>query len=597
MSSAIKHLHYAVLACLAACAANPTSTPAERRVEVDSHTLLAQIALEEERLGDATEHFLRAARASDDPELAERTARMAHRLGLTDIGLEAVERWRDTAPDDERSDWFAGIFETRAGRLDRAIADFSALIENLDDADAGAGLALVVEALSTEPDSGAGTFVMAALTDRFPGTPEGHYGLARLALRSGDFTLALEHARAATELEPEWVEAQLLYARTLLVSGRTADSLELAGRLAEDNDDLEVQLQYAELLLSAGRSDEAEAILDDILRDNPGLPEALRALAFLALTSEQLDEAEQHFNTLRGDQRYRDEAFYYLGRIAETREEYLQATRSYARVTDGTHAVEAQVRTALIMAVQLGNPDSALRHLQEFGKANARFGPDMLLAQGQLLLRTGRADEAKGLLDDAVAENPTDASLRGAHVQLFVFLAQDAMERRELDLAETWLDEGLSLYRGDTSLRYSQALLYEEQNRNRRAVGVLESLVAEQPDNAALLNALGYLLTDQFERHEEARGYIQRALAMNPDSPAIIDSMGWVLYKLGDYDGALDYLERAYRLETDPEIAAHLVDVYWALGQRERAQGLLETALEEAPDDTHLNEVAQRLGR
>lgn len=597
MGPAMKHLCTALLACLAGCAANPALTPAERRVEVDSHTLLAQIALEEERLSEATEHFLSAARASDDPELAERTARMAHRLGLTDIGLEAVERWRETAPDDERPDWFSGIFETRAGRLQRAIADFTMLIENLDDADAGAGLALVVEALSTEPDSGAGTVVMSALTDRFPGTPEGHYGLARLALRSGNFALALDNARSATELEPEWLEAQLLYARTLLVAGRTADSLALAERLAGDSDELEVQLQYAELLLSAGRSEEARARLDDILRDNPGLPEAVRALAFLALTGEQLDEAEQHFNTLRGDERYRDEAFYYLGRIAETKEEYLQATRAYSRVTDGTHAVEAQVRTALIMAVQLENPDGALRHLQEFGKANARFGPDMLLAQGQLLLQTGRADEAKRLIDDAVAANPADASLRDAHVQLYVILAQDAMDRRELELAEARLDEGLSLYPGDSALRYSQALLYEEQNRNRRAVGVLESLVAEQPDNAALLNALGYLLTDRFNRHDEARNYIQRALAMNPDSPAIIDSMGWVLYKLGDYDGALDYLERAYRLETDPEIAAHLVDVYWALGRRERARELLQAALEGAPDDRHLNDVAQRLGR
>ena len=89
-----------------------------------------------------------------------------------------------------------------------------------------------------------------------------------------------------------------------------------------------------------------------------------------------------------------------------------------------------------------------------------------------------------------------------------------------------------------------------------------------------MLNALGYLLTDQFDRHEEARGYIQKALAMNPDSPAIIDSMGWVLYKLGDYRGARDYLERAYRLEQDPEIAAHLVDVRWALGEHDQAREL-----------------------
>jgi tetratricopeptide (TPR) repeat protein len=82
---------------------------------------------------------------------------------------------------------------------------------------------------------------------------------------------------------------------------------------------------------------------------------------------------------------------------------------------------------------------------------------------------------------------------------------------------------------------------------------------------------------------------------MNPDSPAIIDSMGWVLYKLGDYGGARDYLERAYRLEQDPEIAAHLVDVRWALGDHDQALDLLRAALERNPDDRHLKELSGRL--
>jgi tetratricopeptide (TPR) repeat protein len=84
---------------------------------------------------------------------------------------------------------------------------------------------------------------------------------------------------------------------------------------------------------------------------------------------------------------------------------------------------------------------------------------------------------------------------------------------------------------------------------------------------------------------------------MEPDSPAIIDSMGWVLFKLGDYAGALDYLERAYRLFDDPEVAAHLVDTHWALGQRDAALELLNTALAEAPNDPHLQDVKQRLAQ
>ena len=70
---------------------------------------------------------------------------------------------------------------------------------------------------------------------------------------------------------------------------------------------------------------------------------------------------------------------------------------------------------------------------------------------------------------------------------------------------------------------------------------------------------------------------------MNPDSPAIIDSMGWVLYKLGDYSAARDYLERAYRLEQDPEIAAHLVDVRWQLGERDSALELLRAVARAQP--------------
>jgi Tfp pilus assembly protein PilF len=173
--------------------------------------------------------------------------------------------------------------------------------------------------------------------------------------------------------------------------------------------------------------------------------------------------------------------------------------------------------------------------------------------------------------------------------------AQSASERGALDDAEKLLNEALDRYPDNTSLRYSLALLYEDQDRNRKALDVLEALAEENPDDAAILNAYGYLLTDRFNRHKEARGYIERALALNPDNAAIIDSMGWVLYKLGDYSAAADYLERAYRLEQEAEIAAHVVDVRWQLGQRDSARELLRQSLEANPDSRHLKEVEERI--
>jgi len=598
MSRAIKGLPLVALAALAACATAPSGgrqPSADRQIAIDTHLLLGEVALERQQFEQALGEFLAAAELSEHPAFAERATRMAHQLELTEPGLRAVARWRELAPEDERPHWFSGVLETRAGRLDRATDDFARFVEALGDTPAG--LALVLEALAAEPDTDGATEIMRQLTERFPGTAAGHYGLARLAMRSGDFPLALENARAASELEPDWIDARLLYARTLLVAGRTEDSLAIAAELAEQFDAVEVQLQYAELLLSAGRGEEAEARLDEILADNPGLPEAIRALAFLALTEGRLEDAEQRFGELRGDPRYRSEAFYYLGRIAETNGDFLQATRLYARVVEGTHAVEAQLRTARIMLAELGDPEGALRHVREFGAANPRFASNMLVAEGQILVQRGEPERAMERIRDALAESPNDQTLHAAHVQLYAILAQDASERGELANAERLLQEGLRLYPGDRSLRYSLALLYQEQNRPRRSVGVLESLAKEHPDDSAILNALGYLLTDQFDRHQEARGYIQKALAMDPDNAAIIDSMGWVLFRLGEYEASLDYLERAYRLEADPEIAAHLVDVHWALGNREQALELLREMLELHPDSRHLHDVSRRIGR
>jgi tetratricopeptide (TPR) repeat protein len=233
--------------------------------------------------------------------------------------------------------------------------------------------------------------------------------------------------------------------------------------------------------------------------------------------------------------------------------------------------------------------------LRDFGAANPRFASDMLVGQAQLLLEMDRAGEALQLFDEALAATPDDPALHSAHAQLYLFQAQRLVERNALEEAEKLLDEGLKRYPDNSSLLYSLALLYEDQGRNRKALDVLEGLAEQHPDDAAILNAYGYLLTDEFDRHDEARDYIERALALNPDSAAIIDSMGWVLFKLGDYATARDYLERAYRLEAEAEIAAHLVDARWQLGERDSALELLRQSLEANPDSPHLREVNERL--
>ena len=564
-------------------------------MDLDSHLLLAEIAREREQFGEAVAHYLEAALISENPQLAELTAELAQQTDLPDIGLRAAQRWLELSAEANLAHLYMGIFRVRLGRSDQALADFGAFVAGAESVTAA--VARSIEALAEESDTEGAISLVHRLVEANPDIAEGHYGLARLALRSGDYDAVLAHSELAAQLSPDWVEARMLYARSLLLTGSGENGLALARQLAADEPRLEVRLQFAELLLSSGATEEARELLDEIMAESPGLTEAARALAFLTLSDGDLEESRERFNEIRTDPRFRDESFYYLGRIAEMQDEHLQAMRHYSRVVDGANAVDAQLRVAQLLYVDLEDPDGALRHLREFGNANPQYVTDMLLGQGEILVRLGRETEAIQLLAEELQQSPDEERLHDANVQLHLILAQDAVEEERYGEADRVLNRALNSYPGNPSVRYARALLFQERGRLRRSATALEQLVEDYPEDAGFLNALGYLLTDELGRHDEALPLLRRALAAEPDNPAIIDSMGWVLFHLGELESALDYLERAFALFPDPEVAAHIVDTHWALGNREQAMQLLTKSLEDHADSEHLLEVQQRLAQ
>ena len=585
----------AVLAAwlLGACAA--TGPAPGSQVDLDSYLLLAELSREREQPGEAVRHYLQAALISENPRLAELTAELAQQTHLPDIGVRAAQRWLELSGEANRAHLYMGIFRLRLGETVLALQAFTRFVDGAEST--VSAVARIIEVLAEETDAEGAIVIARGLVEANPDVAEGHYGLARLALRRGDYDTLLAHAQIAVELSPDWSEARMLYARSLLLTGSNENGLALARQLAADEPRLELRLQYAELLLSTGRTGEARELLDEILVENPGLTEAVRALAFLTLSDGDLDESQARFNEIRTDPRFRDEAFYYLGRIAERQQEHLQAMRHYSRVVEGNNAVDAQLRVAQLLYVDLEDPEGALRHLRDFGVANPQYGTDMLLGRGEILVRLGREPEAVRLLAEQLQRSPDDDRLHDANVQLHLVLARNAVEERRYGEADRTLNRALSRYPGNPSIRYAKALLFQERRQLRRSAATLHQLVEDYPDDAGFLNALGYLLTDELGRHDEALGYLRRALAAEPDNPAIIDSMGWVLFHLGEHERALDYLQRAFALFPDPEVAAHIVDTHWALGNREQALQLLWESLEEHADSEHLLEVRQRLAQ
>ena len=118
----------------------------------------------------------------------------------------------------------------------------------------------------------------------------------------------------------------------------------------------------------------------------------------------------------------------------------------------------------------------------------------------------------------------------------------------------------------------------------------LDAALVLDPDNAQILNYLGYSL---LERNELARAVpmIRRAYLAAPDSPAIADSMAWAHFQSGDFAAAVPLLETAVKAASnDSAINEHLGDAYWRSGRLRDARYAWAVAAQTAE-----GEAVQRL--
>jgi tetratricopeptide (TPR) repeat protein len=137
----------------------------------------------------------------------------------------------------------------------------------------------------------------------------------------------------------------------------------------------------------------------------------------------------------------------------------------------------------------------------------------------------------------------------------------------------------------DWRVLFARATVRNETGDWPGAEADLQAALAIEPGRAELLNYLGYGWVNRGERVNEGLALIQQAAESRPDQGYIIDSLGWAHYRLGQYDTAIEYLERASALSpTDPEIIDHLGDAYWRAGRTVEARFKWSAALNLKPD-------------
>ncbi len=547
----------AALLLLLLTATTPDNTLADDEVSSDAsaYVLQAEMALQREEYRMAVQEYRKAAELSEDPDLARQAAFVGMTYGFNREALAAAKRWYKLDNKSNESRAVLAQISFRVGDVKTARRHFGHLLDKSSEPP-GEKLLMLVGYLSDGGEAEDADKLMRSLARPYPESALAHYAVATVSLRAGDTDHALDRVSKSIDLDPENLRARLLYARVLLAQGEHEKAIDYVARIVGDDPDPDpdARMELAVLYMMANREDDALSQVNQVLLEQSGRLDALRMAAIISFHQGNLDASWDDFQDLLASGQYRMDALYYLGRIADYRDEKDRAIRFYSEVTNGSNAMSSQRRAAGLRYYENDDLKGALAQLDQFKYQSPSNWFDVQLAKARLLAVAEEHEEALKLYDKALHDRPDSE--------------RAALSRAELLLKMDRLDEALAGY-ADAARRF--------------------------PKSALSLNAYGYTLADRTDRYVEAEKLIRKALRYEPESPAIIDSMGWVLFKLGKYEEALVQLERAYEGMQDHEVAAHIVETLVALDRRDEALEFLVEAEALTPDSHFLEDVRTRL--
>lgn len=571
----MKRFPRAALAVLLACCAAqapvfaqaPTAASAGGGLDAELfyQLLLGELTVRGDEPAAGFALILDAARKTANPELYQRAVELAFQARSGEQALQAARAWKQAFPQSREANRYVLQILVALNRIPESTDALKAEIALADAADRTGAIVSLGRLYARATDKKqAATVVEQALAEYLPKPDTGPAAwstVGRLRLAAGDTAGALEAVRRGQAIDPN-AEAPAILALEMM-EPRQPQAEVLVRRYMAGQPRPELRMGYARALLDANRQAEALQQLQVITRERPDFPEAWLAQGTLLVQDNQLAPAEAALTKYLelaqaqapGEERNRGSAQAYLSlaQIAEKRRDFAQASAWLDRIENSQDLVQAQNRRASILARQgrLEEARQLIRALPERSPADVRM---KTLAEVQLLRDNKQFKPAFELLARAVAKDPADADLL-----------------------------------------YDQAMLAEKMGDFAEMEKLLRQIVAKKPDYHHAYNALGFSLAERNQRLPEARQLIQKALEYAPGDPFITDSLGWVEFRMGNRAEALRILQGAYKDKPDPEIAAHLGEVLWSLGQREQAQAIWREGLLLNAENETLQETLKRL--
>lgn len=522
--------------------------------------------------GDATAAYqlmLDAARKSHSDPLYQRTVEIALRARAGDSALLAAQAWGQQFPASENANRYLLQILIGLNRLPDTVEPIKRHLATLAPKARPAAINLLPRYLVRAADKKAATrAIEQALAPELasPVTgPAAYAAIGSMRLLAGDGDGALAAASNGAALDRGAQEPVQLALGLMQPGLPGAEALVLSHLQAGAKPEL--HMAYVRRLLDGQRYSEAKAQSLQLNTTAPAFADAWLVRGSLELQDKQLPEAQASLSRFV---QLRQAASTDGNSAGETDRALAQAYFLLADIAEQNQdPVEAQRYLALI-----DSPQDALR---------------VRSRQAAILARQGKLTEARALIRTAPQSNEEDARSKiSAETQLL-------RDNKQFELVYRFLQDSVASQPDDLDLRYDLAMAAEKLDKLDEMEKLLRQVMAQKPDYHHAYNALGYSLAERKLRLPEARELVKKALEFAPNDPFILDSLGWVEFRSGNLEQALQILQGAYQSRPDAEIAAHLGEVLWTMGQQEQARALWKAALLQSPDNETLLKTLQRL--
>ena len=571
---------WAFAACVAQAATPVNVNSAEQSSELDGRLfyqiLAGEIASRQGDNGLAFRFIAAAAKNSDDEQLSARAVEIAMQAGAGDAAWGAVNDWVKRQPESQKAQAMKLRVAIATNRLNGVTEALTKIIAQSSDTERReiiraipSTLSRLPQALLKKADEIAQTSLKTVKKD-----PElaaaAWAAIGTVRLNTKDTAGALRALAEAYKFRPADLDAGRL-ALNLMEQGVAAAEPLVVQHIDALTDKTNARFSYARLLFIDNRLTPALNELERLLSDSP---------AFIAawLLKGQIELQQSNFPAASAA----------AERALSLNEKEMAAAKG--NDTSRSDLIDRQSRLLLADIAQAQSDwVSAEQWL-----AAIPADDDVSYRKAVLMGKQGRFDDALSLLDGPRAsEDMPSADATKNRMQLKVRWLREFNRTADAYQLSSELAEA---FHDDPEILYSLAMLAEQLGKHAEMETLLRALIAKRPDYSHAYNALGYSLVDRGERLPEAQALIEEALRLSPNDPLITDSLGWAYFRQGNLADAARTLQKAYGMKQDPEIAAHLGEVWWKLGQTQSAEKLLRDAQRRHPNNTVLIGTFKRLG-